>query len=410
MKTYLFISFLAAAVLLTAAAVRADLGHSWDSGSELPAAVDSSLSSSDSSAEPASGDSSDTPAPPSPSLDAQIADLLDEESLATSSSSSLDLSTLTVPLSEEEVLLDRLAVEVAAEVAADAEAPSTPDTSAPIGVSDTAFATGTDRIATRVSSVMAVRGVSPAATAPSFTASDNSRNKPYASSGNWNRGDNGGTGFGEWRQVGSTALPNRSIDESKCFSMYANAGVGEAAIGRSFADGIALESGTFTVDAAHDSTANFSGFAIYGGDTGETELFRWGVATKENPNTGAPATGFWYGLNEGGTIAYSLIASAPAETLQSRIDYSLTWTLLDGNLDINLAIKSKTDEPWTDTFHRTLDTSSAITAIAAIATGSDPDDTLHFDNLSVEGRAVPEPATILLLSLGTLLLATRRRR
>lgn len=397
MKTPLFIFFLAAAALLAAATVRADLGHSWNSGSELPAAVDSALSSSDSSSEPASGDSSDTSATPSPSLDTQIADLLDDESLAPSSSS-LDLSTLTVPLSEEEVLLDRLAVEAAAEVAADAESPYTPDTSAPIGVSDTAFATGTDRIATRVSSAMAVQGVSPAGTAPSvpFAASDKAEN--YG--GNWNLGDNCGTGFGKWRQVASADLPSRSISDQG-FAIYAQSGVGVEAIGRSFADDIALESGTFKVSATHDSSEHFSGFALY--SDGDREILRWGLTTAEDTEAGGGnATGFWYFRNGQSTLIHTIEAGGPVSA-----DYSISWTLLSSGMSVKLSIAS---DAYTDTLHLSLDNSSAVTAIAALVAGSAQSETLHFDNLEVSGRAVPEPATILLLSLGTFLLATRRRR
>ena len=396
MKTPLFIFFLAAAALLAAATVRADLGHSWDSGSELPAAVDSSLSSSDSSAEPASGDSSGTPATPSPSLDAQIADLLDDESLASSSSSALDLSTLTVPLSAEEVLLDRLAVAVAAEVAADADAPCTSDTSAPIGASDTTYATGTDRIATRVSSVMAVQGsVAPADAVPSvpFTASDEAKN--YG--GEWNIGDNHGSGFAPWRQIASADLPSRSVNATDGFAIYAQSGVGVEAVARSFADGIALESGTFKVSATHDSAENFSGFALY--SAGDTEILRWGLSTEENG--GRYDTGFWYFRNGQATLIRTIDASAPIDA-----DYTISWSLLSSGMAIDLSVTSGGD---IDKLHLTFDNSSAVTAIAALAAGSDPEDTLHFDNLSVEGHAVPEPSTLALLLLGALALRPRRR-
>ena len=399
MKTPLFIFFLAAAALLAATTVRADLGHSWDSGSELPAAVDSSLSSSDSSAEPVSGDSSGTPAIPSPSLDAQIADLLDDESLATSSSSALDLSALTVPLSAEEVLLDRLAVEAAAEVAADADAPCTPDTSAPIGAADTTYATGTDRIATRVSSVMAVQGsVAPADTVPSvaFTASDEAKN--YG--GEWNIGDNHGSGFAPWRKSDSADLPSRSVNATDGFAIYAQSGVGVEAVARSFADGIALESGTFKVSATHDSAENFSGFALY--SAGDTEILRWGLSTEENTEAGGGfATGFWYFRNGQSTLIHAIGTGAPVAA-----DYSISWELLSSGMFVKLSIAS---ESYTGDLDLTLDSSSAVTAIAALVAGSDPGDTLHFDNLSVSGRAVPEPSTLALLLLGALALRPRRR-
>lgn len=407
MKTHLFISLLAAAVLLAAAIVRADLGHSWDSGSELPAAVDSALSSADSASEPASGDSSETSATPSPSLDAQIADLLDDKSLVSSSPSALDLSTLTVPLSEEEVLRDRLAVEVATEVAADAEAPSTPDISAPIGAADTTFATGSDHIAHRIASAFSTRGVSPASASEpamssdyNFKASDSSAN--YT---DWGIGAEGGENFGAWRQAD---------EQSPTFiALSGGFAISEAGgIGRSFANGVALESGMFSVDAKHDFTDNFSGFAIYGGENGDIEIFRWGVTTTEDREggTGDP-TGFWYAVGTGGQHDYRLIAEYSSEQiLQTRLTYSLTWSTISGGLSLNLDITDAMNDRVGSKSLDVLTEYTTVTAIAAIVAGTTEKDTLHFDNLSVEGRAVPEPATILLLSLGTFLLATRRRR
>ncbi len=238
--------------------------------------------------------------------------------------------------------------------------------------------------------------------ARAFTATDASTNEPYAQTGQWNLGDNGGTGFGEWRQMGA-AEPNRSLDANG-FAIYANAGVGEAAIGRSFADGLALASGSFSVTATHDSPTHFSGFALYAAN--DTELLRWGVTTAENRETGAPSTGFWYAPLATGTPDYVLLAAASSDDiLSSRISYSVTWTLVETGLSVDLSVSSS---PLADTFRLTLDTSSAVTSIAALVAGSTQAETLHFDNLSAEGPAVPEPATIALLLLGTLVLRPRR--
>ncbi len=238
--------------------------------------------------------------------------------------------------------------------------------------------------------------------ARAFTATDASTNEPYASQTTWNLRDNGGTGFGEWRKIGTE--PNRSLDQG--FAIYANAGVGEAAIGRSFANDLALASGTFSVSATHDSTAHFSGFALYSAN--DTELLRWGVTTAENRETGAPSTGFWYAPLSAGTPDYVLLSAASSDDiLSSRISYSVTWTLVESSISVDLSVASS---PLTDTFHLTLDTSSAVTSIAALVTGSDPQEPLHFDNLFVEGRAVPEPATLALLLLGTLALRPLRRK
>lgn len=399
MKTRLPMPSFAAALLLAiaASASRADLTHAWDSASEPPAAADTAAAGGAAPSDaPDSLESADGSAPSS--LDSQIADLLDDESLAAAASSAMDISTVTVPLSEEELLLDRLAVAVAAEVAADAEAPSTPDTSAPIGASDTIFATGTDRIATRVSSAMAVQGVAPADADPSvtFTAFDKAEN--YG--GDWALGQKDDSGFAPWREVAGAYLPSRAVNDQG-FSIYAQSGGGVEAIGRSFAGDIALESGTFSVQATHDSVDHFSGFALY--SSGDTEILRWGLDTAENTEAGGGyATGFWYFRNGQSTLIHTIDARGGVAA-----DYSISWSILSSGMSVDLTIASG---DYTDTLHLTLDNSSAVTAIAALVAGSDPEETLHFDTLSVEGRAVPEPATLALLLLaGPALFLSRRR-
>ena len=132
MKRHLAIPFFAAALLLAIAASpsRADLSHAWNSASEPAAAVKPAPADSPDSSD--SSDSSENTEVPAASLDDQIAGLLDGDSLSSSSSPSLDLSAVTVALSEEELRLDRLATATAAEVTAAVEAPSSPAISAPV--------------------------------------------------------------------------------------------------------------------------------------------------------------------------------------------------------------------------------------------------------------------------------------
>ena len=235
--------------------------------------------------------------------------------------------------------------------------------------------------------------------ARAFTATDASTNEPYATQETWNLGDNGGTGFGEWRQVGSSATPNRSLDADG-FAIYANAGVGEAAIGRSFADDLSLASGSFSVTATHDSTAHFSGFALYAAN--DTELFRWGLTTAEAADGTYP--GFWYAIGAGGQTVYEPIDRIYDPETPVTADYSISWSVFSTGMNIDLSIASDTS-PITRQF--SLDNSSAVTSIAALVAGSTQAETLHFDTLSVEGRAVPEPSTLALLLLGTLALSSR---
>lgn len=238
--------------------------------------------------------------------------------------------------------------------------------------------------------------------ARAFTATDASTNEPYASQTTWNLGDNGGTGFGDWRQIVSE--PSRSLDAQG----FAISGAG--GVGRAFLDGtsapVSLPSGTFSVDARHGFADSFSGFALLA--DGDTELIRWGVTTTEDRETGQEPTGLWYAPLADGTPRYDLLASLSSEDiLNSRTTYSITWSVCDTGLSVDLSVTSVS---LTDTFHLTLDTSSVVTSIAALVAGSTQSDTLHFDNLSVEGRAVPEPSTLALLLLGTLALRPRHKR
>lgn len=242
--------------------------------------------------------------------------------------------------------------------------------------------------------------------ARAFTASDASTNAPY-DSGYWSIGDNGGSGFGEWRQVGSSATPNLSIDQG--FAIYANAGVGEGAVGRSFDDGgtsVSLSAGTFSVDAQHGFADAFSGFALCA--AGDAELLRWGVTTTENHETGAPAIGFWYAPLAGGSPDYVLLATAPvADIVNAQIAYSVTWSLVETGLSVDLSIDS---DSLSDTFHLTLDTTSPVDSVAALLSGTSQSAPFHFDNLLITGPSVPEPSTLALLLLGTLALPPLRRK
>ena len=234
--------------------------------------------------------------------------------------------------------------------------------------------------------------------ASAFTATDASTNEPYAT-GYWDLGDNGGTGFGEWRQIGTE--PNRSLDQG--FAIYGNDGVGDAAIGRSFAGGTALESGTFSVSATHDSAAHFSGFALYA--SGDTELLRWGVTTAEADAGTYP--GFWYALGAGGQTVYDPIERIYDTDTPVTADYSISWSVFSSGMNIDLSI---TSDSSTITRQLSLDNSSAVTSIAALVGGSAWAESLHFDNLSVTGQTVPEPSTLSLLLLGVLVLRPRRRK
>lgn len=233
-----------------------------------------------------------------------------------------------------------------------------------------------------------------------FTASDASTNEPYASQTTWDLGDNGGSGFGDWRLLGD-AEPNRSLDRG--FAIYAQSGVGVEAIGRSFANDLALASGTFSVSATHDSTTHFSGFALY--TSGDTELLRWGVTTTEADAGTYP--GFWYALGAGGQTVYVPIERIYDAGVSVTAGYSISWSVFSGGTTIDLSIDS---DYYTGTRRIDLDNSSAVTSIAALVGGSTQAESLHFDNLSVTGQTVPEPSTLSLLLLGVLVLRPCRRK
>jgi hypothetical protein len=178
------------------------------------------------------------------------------------------------------------------------------------------------------------------------------------------------------------------------------------AIGRSFAGGIALESGSFSVSATHGSADRFSGFALY--SDGDTEILRWGVTTAE-ADEGTYA-GFWYAIGTGGQTLYSPIARI-YDTAPVNADYTVSWSLLSGGagMEIDLTIGSDSYS-GENPFRLTLPDASAVTAIAALAAGISQSESLRFDNLVVAGQAVPEPSTLALLVLSVPSLFSFRRR
>ena len=239
------------------------------------------------------------------------------------------------------------------------------------------------------------------ALADNFTASDASTNATYAG-GEWNLGDNGGEGFGEWRQIGDNNAPNRDIEDGG-FAFY-EAGV----LGRSFEGDVVLGTGTFKADALHSYTDRFSGFVLY--CPGDEEIVRWGVTRTEDPN-GSYRTGFWYAIDGGGQTEYQLGLEAEAQPiLQTRLDYSLTWNSMDsGKTAISLSV-GVGETTWASV-QTVLEAAKAVSAIGILVEGtSHQSNPLLVDNLSVTGVIVPEPGTVSLVLLGSAAIAAWRRR
>ncbi len=232
-----------------------------------------------------------------------------------------------------------------------------------------------------------------------FTASDASTDPAYAV-GEWFVGDNGGTGFGEWRQIGNNNAPNHDINDG--FAFYA-----DGVLGRSFEGEVVLGTGTFKAEALHGYTDRFSGFVLYG--TGDQEIVRWGITRAEDPG-GSARTGFWYATGSGQTL-YQLGGEADSESLlQTRLDYSLTWESMDsGKTAISLSVGAG-GTSWADV-STTLEGIQGVNAIGILVDGTSHEShPLRVDNLSVTGVIVPEPGTLSLVVLGTAAIAAWRRR
>lgn len=231
-----------------------------------------------------------------------------------------------------------------------------------------------------------------------FTASDASTNAVYAG-GQWPEGANGGAGFGKWRIIGNNNAPNQAIDSG--FAFYA-----DGVLGRSFEGDVVLGTGTFSAEALHGYTDDFSGFALYG--AGDVEIVRWGV-TRTDPG-GSALTGFWYATGDGQTVYQLGLEAAEQDILQTRLDYSLTWRSMDsGETAISLSVGAG-GTSWADV-STTLEGIQGVSAIGILVNGSSHQhDPFRVDNLSVTGVIVPEPGTLSLVVLGAAAIAAWRRR
>jgi hypothetical protein len=145
---------------------------------------------------------------------------------------------------------------------------------------------------------------------------------------------------------------------------------------------------------------DFRGVAVYG--TEQNELLRWGIQLD----------GFYYSLDEG--VSYSLIPDGrfkPYDVWLS-VTYTLTWRSMDTGLQFQVEGTLIGEELDWSPFEMTniVAGARAVGGIGVLVSGADPEAGMGFDNLSVEGKTVPEPGTVGLLLAGAAAVAGLRRR
>lgn len=224
----------------------------------------------------------------------------------------------------------------------------------------------------------------------------------YAGQTQW-LGGTGGAGWeGQaWRAISADEDNIETSLTENDMSLETATGAGEAVVGRDLP--APLASGSFTANAWLDAGGDFVGFAV---SENGGELFRFGVWY----DAANRKEGYWYFTPEerDGVMFYEGTLST---TVESGVEYELTWRLLEQGLEFTMAENTHCWEaealvPLTVT----VEGASSVDAIAMIACG---DKRLSFSSVEVSGtpaQTVPEPGTLALGAIGAAVLAVWRRR
>lgn len=227
-----------------------------------------------------------------------------------------------------------------------------------------------------------------------FDAADNGGNEPYASSGQWSNGDNGGYGFKEWQLLNAHGQGFMNILYEPENREYLFQLGGGRTVGRALES--ALSEGTWVFESMHSTDAAFSGFTVYAdASMPGSEIFRFGMRTDGVGDT----TGLYYSTDSG--LHYTFWDVGDTSLMNTTLQYSLAWNALgEFTLGVNGLYISDVWEP------------TLVGGIGALLLATTENATLAFNNLSVSGTpsAIPEPATCALLLCGGALLLARRRR
>ncbi len=224
---------------------------------------------------------------------------------------------------------------------------------------------------------------------------DNADNDPYPE--HFNPGDNGGTGFTPWVTLEGGTPGSMYTAAAIDGGSYSWGMSGTYALGRGFS--ITLDSGLWSMLAVHDTdNTAFSGFNLrsstdIGGGFGDFELLRFGMDPADN-------TGIFVSTNSGAN--YDFIDCGWVDGGGDTIEYAVSW---NSGGTYSLAV-SNLSESGVATFFSGDMTTGSVAMVGAAVLGATANESLTFDEYNV----IPEPATTVLLLMGTGLVCAIKRR